>query len=240
MKTASLPSTELELDFAGTRLEAELTVPAHAVGLIIFAHGSGSSRHTYRNCDVAARLQSLGFATLLFNLLTRAEEAQECIEPRLCYDVPFLAQRLMLVARTLHEHPDTRGLRIGLFGGSSGATAALLAAADLPELIDAVVLRGGRPDLAGDALQRTLAPTLLIVGGWDDATLQGNRAALAQMRCEKQLEVIPHATHRFIESGAIARVAELAASWFQTHLAQPRGSAPTHQVTPTASSLVSP
>jgi len=218
MKTDLGPGTELELDLRGVRLEAELTIPAAARGLVIFAHGSGSTRHTYRNCDVAAHLQAVGFATFLFNLLTRAEEAQECIEPRLRHDVPFLARRLIATIRWLQQRPETRGLRLGLFGASTGATAAIHVAAELPEVIDAVVSRGGRPDLTGDALRRTLAPTLLLVGGWDDAGLQGNRAAFAAMQCEKHLEVIPHATHRFEEPGAIPRVADLAAGWFQTHL----------------------
>lgn len=240
MSTAILNTTELDLDLSGARLEAEFSLPQNPRGFVIFAHGSGSSRHTYRNCDVAGHLQSVGFATLLFNLLTRAEEAQECIEPRLHYDVPFLARRLVLAVRSLQQHPATQGLRFGLFGGSTGATAAIIAAAQMPELIDAVVSRGGRPDLAGEALRRTLAPTLLLVGGWDDATLQANRAALSLLRCEKRLEVIPRATHRFIEPGAISRVAELAAAWFQTHLARPPLSSRANVVTPTHHSLSSP
>jgi dienelactone hydrolase len=189
---------------------------------VIFAHGSGSTRHTYRNCDVATHLQSVGFATLLFNLLTRAEEAQECIEPRLRHDIPLLARRVVATAHWLRRRPEVQDLRIGLFGASTGATAAILAAAELRGTIEAIVSRGGRPDLAGGALERTLAPTLLVVGEWDDAVLHGNREALTAMRCEKLLEVIPHATHRFEEPGAITRVADLAADWFGRHLAGSR------------------
>lgn len=221
MKTANSITTELELELADACLEAELIVPDGAHGVILFAHGSGSTRHTYRNCDVAAHLRSLGFATFLFNLLSRSEEAQECIEPRLRYDVPLLAQRLIAAARWLRRQSATRGLRRGIFGASTGATAAIIAAAELPETIDAVVSRGGRPDLTGAALRQALAPTLLVVGGWDDAALQGNREALAIMRCEKHLEVIPNATHRFEEPGAIAHVAALAGDWFAQHLAPP-------------------
>lgn len=225
MNTATSTTTDFDLELRDIRLEAELTLPMRPRGLVLFAHGSGSTRHTYRNCDVAAHLQSAGFATFLFNLLTRSEEAQECIEPRLRDDVQLLAERLIAAARWLQGRPETRELRVGLFGASTGATAAIIAAAELPETIDAVVSRGGRPDLTGDALRRTLAPTLLLVGGWDDATLHGNREAFAVMRCEKHLEVIPHATHRFEEHGAIPRVAELAADWFGSHLA--RGLPPT-------------
>lgn len=218
VKTENYIATELELELADVCLEAELIVPDRARGLVLFAHGSGSTRHTYRNCDVAAHLRSLGYATFLFNLLSRSEEALECIEPRLRFDVPLLADRLIGVTKWLRQHPGTRELRCGLFGASTGATAAILAAAELPELIDAVVSRGGRPDLTGEALRRTLAPTLLVVGAWDDATLHGNREAIAVMRCEKHLAVIPNATHRFEEPGAIARVADLAADWFGRHL----------------------
>ncbi len=221
MNSANSTATELELELADTCLEAELTIPDRARGLVLFAHGSGSTRHTYRNCDVAAHLRSLGFATLLFNLLSRCEEAQECIEPRLRYDVPLLARRLIAVARWLQQQSDTRELRCGVFGASTGATAAIIAAAELPEIVDALVARGGRPDLTGAALRQTFAPTLLLVGGWDDAALHGNREALAIMRCEKHLEVIPNATHRFEEPGAIARVADLAGDWFARHLAPP-------------------
>lgn len=235
MNSATCTANELELELRDIRLEAELIVPARARGVVLFVHGSGSTRHTYRNCDVAAHLQSAGFATLLFNLLTRSEEAVECIEPRLRFDVPLLASRLIATTRWLQRRPEVHGLRVGLFGASTGATAAIMTAAELPEIVDAVVSRGGRPDLAGDALERTLAPTLLLVGGWDDATLQGNREAFALMRCEKHLEVIPRATHRFEEHGALSRVADLAADWFSTHLARPRQStAETARCVPTS------
>lgn len=211
---------ELEIDVGrGVHLEAELTLPWSVHGLVIFAHGSGSSRHTYRNADVAARLQADGFGTLLFNLLTRAEEAQECLEPRRQHDIPFLANRLVAVAHWARCWADTRHLPFGLFGADSGGAAAIMTAAQIPDQIDAVVSRGGRPDLAADGLRRTLAPTLLLVGGWDDATLQANREALSVLRCEKRLEIVREATHRFDEPGAIARVADFAGAWFQQHLA---------------------
>jgi dienelactone hydrolase len=219
--TLSSNLTDLILDIDDVRLEADLSIPPNASGLVVFAHGSGSSRHHYRHGDVAAHLQSAGFATLLFNLLSRWEDAQEAIEPRLRFDVPLLSRRLIAVTRWAHAQPELRDLRLGYFGASTGATAALIAAAELPEIVDAVVSRGGRPDLAGGTKARVLAPTLLLVGGWDDVVLEANREAFAALRCEKHLEIIPHATHRFEEPGALRRVAQLADDWFRTHLARP-------------------
>lgn len=168
------PDICLEID--KVRLEADLTIPAGAVGLVIFAHGCGSTRHTYRNCDVAAHLQTRGFGTLLFDLLSRAEDAQECIERRRRHDITLLSRRLIAATEWIHSLPQARGLRLGFFGANTGATAALVAAAELPGLIEAVVARGGRPDHAGAAtLARIAAPTLLLVGGWDDAVREANR-----------------------------------------------------------------
>lgn len=218
---ALLP-TDLVIDIDNVRLEADLQVPENAAGLVVFAHGSGSTRHGYRNSDVAAHLQSVGFGTLLFDLLSRSENALECHEPRLRSDIALLSRRLIAMARWAHAQPEARNLRLGYFGADTGATAALIAAAELPEIVDAVVSRGGRPDLAGDARTRVLAPTLLLVGGWDDVVLEANLESLAVLRCEKHLEIIPRSTHRFEEPGALHRVAQLADDWFRAHLARPK------------------
>lgn len=218
----SLLTTDLVLDIDDVRLEADLQIPERAEGLVVFAHGSGSTRHGYRNYDVAAHLQSVGFGTLLFDLLSRSENAQECIEPRRRTDIALLSRRLIAVTRWVHAQAEARDLRLGYFGANTGATAALVAAAELPEIVDAVVSRGGRPDLAGDVRTRVLAPTLLLVGGWDDVVLEANRESLAILRCEKHLEIIPRSTHRFEEPGALHRVAQLADEWFRAHLARPR------------------
>lgn len=218
----SLLTTDLVLEIDEVRLEADLHIPEHAEGLVIFVHGSGSTRHGYRNCDVAAHLQSAGFGTLLFDLLSRAETAQEYIEPRRHADIALLSSRLIAVTRWVHAQTEARDLRLGYFGANTGATAALVAATELPEIVDAVVSRGGRPDLAGDVRARVLAPTLLLVGGWDDVVLEANRESLAILRCEKHLEVIPRSTHRFEEPGALRRVAQLADDWFRAHLARPK------------------
>jgi putative phosphoribosyl transferase len=200
-------------------LARTLNVPKTALGLVVFAHGSGSSRLSPRNSLVAQALNSRGFATLLFDLLTPQEEADRAN----VFDISLLAERLVYVVGWL----DGKGgsiaeLPTGLFGASTGAAAALVAAARLPKRIRAVVSRGGRPDLAGDALPMVQAPTLLIVGGADYRVIELNKEALRHMRAPKALEIVPGATHLFSEPGAMDAVIEKAARWFERHLAQPR------------------
>jgi dienelactone hydrolase len=199
-------------------LEGNLNVPEGAGAVILFAHGSGSGRHSPRNRHVARVLNEAKLATLLIDLLTSQEEEIDRHTARLRFDIDLLARRLMHATDWLTCQPDTRHLRIGYFGASTGAAAALLAAAELPDLVGAVVSRGGRPDLAGPALPRVRAPTLLIVGGNDVQVIELNRAALAQLRCEKQLVIIPGATHLFEEPGALEQVARLAREWFLRYL----------------------
>ncbi|MBS3933439.1 MAG: dienelactone hydrolase family protein [Truepera sp.] len=198
------------------RLSGSLALPPGATGLVLFAHGSGSSRHSPRNRFVAERLNSERLATLLIDLLHPAEDRGD---PQARFDIPLLAERLLAVMDWLQPQPDIRPLPLGLFGASTGAAAALDAAAQSDE-IKAVVSRGGRPDLAAD-LTAVRAPTLLIVGAADPVVLELNRAALAAMRCEKALTVIPGAGHLFEEQGALEQVAALASDWFRQHLALP-------------------
>ena len=202
----------------GVTLEGNLYVDAHAQGVVLFAHGSGSSRHSPRNRFVAQVLQRAGLGTLLMDLLTREEEAIDLQTRQLRFDIELLARRLVGAVDWLASDAATRELRVGCFGSSTGAAAALIAAAERPEKVGAVVSRGGRPDLAGDALPRVQAPTLMIVGGNDSVVLQLNRDALAQMGAVKKLEIVPGATHLFEEPGALERVAELAAGWFRQNL----------------------
>lgn len=189
-------------------MEGDLSVPAAATGVVVFAHGSGSSRHSPRNRYVADILNEASLGTLLIDLL-KAEEDQDRR-----FDIPFLAQRLVAITLWLREQSQATNLKIGYFGASTGAGAALVAAAELPRLIHAVVSRGGRPDLAGDALERVVAPTLAIVGGNDAVVLELNRQALARMNCAKALHVIPGASHLFEEAGALEEVGMLARDWF--------------------------
>ena len=201
-------------------LEGNLNLPEGARGIVLFAHGSGSSRHSPRNRYVAQLLNQASFATLLVDLLTAEEEAIDLRTAQLRFDIGFLAERLAGVTDWLVRHPDTQPLQIGYFGASTGAAAALVAAAERPAAIGAVVSRGGRPDLAGPYLPRVRAPTLLIVGGNDFQVIELNRAAFAQLRCEKELAIVPGATHLFEEPGALDQVAQLAREWFQQYLAQ--------------------
>ncbi|RFC77617.1 phosphoribosyltransferase family protein [Streptomyces sp. AcE210] len=203
-------TTGVEVEAGGVRLAGDLARPEGAAGLVMFAHGSGSSRHSPRNRAVAEVLQEAGLGTLLFDLLTPAEEADRDN----VFDIGTLAGRLAGATRWLR---DRESAPIGYFGASTGAAAALRAAADDPD-IGAVVSRGGRPDLAGPRLDDVRAPTLLIVGGADVMVLDLNRAAQAQLRCENRLEIVPGATHLFEEPGALDRVADLARQWFTTHL----------------------
>lgn len=195
-------------------LQGDLAVPARARGLVLFAHGSGSSRLSERNRWVARALQRQGLATLLFDLLT----PDEAKDRRKVFDIVLLGQRVQEALRWVRQREDISGLPVCLFGASTGAAAALVAAADRPQDIAAVVSRGGRPDLAQGHLHRVQAPTLLIVGGDDVDVLELNQWALGQLRCTKRLEVVPGATHLFEEPGALESVAALAAEWFLTHL----------------------
>lgn len=199
-------------------LEGNLSLPEGAGGVVLFAHGSGSSRHSPRNRHVARLLNEAKLATLLVDLLTADEEAIDLRTGHLRFDIGLLAERLVGTTDWLTQHPDTRHLRVGYFGASTGASAALVAEVERPHVVDAVVSRGGRPDLAGPALAHVRAPTLLIVGGNDHAVIALNREALAQLRCEKRLVIVPGATHLFEEPGALDEVARLAREWFERHL----------------------
>jgi putative phosphoribosyl transferase len=199
-------------------LEGNLRLPERAGGVVLFAHGSGSSRHSPRNRYVARMLNEANLATLLLDLLTPEEEAVDARTAHLRFDIGLLTERLIGATDWLTKHPDTRHLRVGYFGASTGAGAALVAAAERPDAVGAVVSRGGRPDLAGQALARVRAPTLLIVGGDDLQVIQLNRVAFAQLVCEKQLVLVPGATHLFEEPGALDEVARLAREWFERYL----------------------
>jgi putative phosphoribosyl transferase len=199
-------------------LEGNLTIPAGAQGIVLFAHGSGSSRHSPRNRFVASALQAGGLATLLIDLLTADEETIDLRIRQLRFDIDLLADRLVGATDWLAQQPDTRALRVGYFGASTGGGAALVAAAQRPDAVGAVVSRGGRPDLAGPALGHVRAPTLLIVGGYDTPVIYMNEDALAQMRCEKRLEIVPRASHLFEEPGTLEQVAKLAREWFSHYL----------------------
>jgi dienelactone hydrolase len=199
-------------------LEGELGVPQNANGLVLFAHGSGSSRHSPRNRYVAAMLQRAGLATLLFDLLSQQEEDSEAFTRHLRFDIPFLARRLREAALWVLGMPEMKDKKAGFFGSSTGAGAALVAAAELGDTIAAVVSRGGRPDLAGEALGRVSAPTLLIVGGNDLSVFSLNEAAMDRLNCEKALRIVPCATHLFEEPGALEKVARMASDWFSNHL----------------------
>ena len=200
---------------AGTvELPGELTVPPGALGAVVFAHGSGSSRLSPRNRQVARALHQSHLATLLFDLLT----PEEAFDRRNVFDIPLLAGRLGAARRWLRRQPEVAGLSVGCFGASTGAAAALWAAAEPGARISAIVSHGGRPDLAGERLSLVRAPTLLVVGGADEVVLELNREAFAQLRCEADLAVVPGATHLFEEPGALERVSELAAAWFSEWL----------------------
>jgi putative phosphoribosyl transferase len=204
----------------GAKLQGNLNIPPGARGLVLFAHGSGSSRHSPRNRYVASALREGGLATLLMDLLTPPEEAIDLQTRQLRFDIDLLAERLVAATDWLRENPDTRDLKLGYFGASTGAGAALVAAARRPDAIGAVVSRGGRPDLASSALPMVRAPTLLIVGGDDLAVIGMNREALNALHVEKQLQIVARATHLFEEPGALEQVARLARAWFARHLGQ--------------------
>jgi dienelactone hydrolase len=199
-------------------LEGNLTIPDNPGGVVLFAHGSGSSRHSPRNQYVAQVLQEAGFATLLIDLLTLKEEEEDQYTAHLRFDIDLLSQRVIGATNWLTVNPSTAKLKIGYFGASTGAAAALVAAAERPFAIGAVVSRGGRPDLARSALTKVQAPTLLIVGGRDTQVIELNRMAFSLLECEKQIEIVPGATHLFQEPGALEKVAQLASDWFKRYL----------------------
>jgi putative phosphoribosyl transferase len=199
-------------------LDGSLCVPDNAPGLVVFAHGSGSSRLSPRNMFVARTLRKAGLGTLLFDLLTADEERIDLVTAELRFDVSLLAARLINATDWLVKKPEAKGLKIGYFGSSTGAAAALIAAAERAELVGAVVSRGGRPDLAEEALPLVKAPTLLIVGGEDFQVIELNREAQEQLKAKNDLAIVPGATHLFEEPGALEKVADLAAGWFVKYL----------------------
>ena len=211
MTNARIPAGRVVLD-------GNLTIGDYAKGLILFAHGSGSSRHSPRNQFVARTLNDAGLGTLLFDLLTPDEESVDLYTRQHRFDISLLAERLVFATKWARERKETSNLSIGYFGSSTGGGAALVAATKMPNEVAAVVSRGGRPDLAGEALPNVKAPTLLIVGGKDDVVIELNEQARAQMNCECKVEIVPGATHLFEETGALERVAQLASAWFVSHL----------------------
>jgi dienelactone hydrolase len=207
----------VQIPFGSLQLDGDLHVPPGAHGIVLFAHGSGSSRFSPRNRQVAGVLREGGLATLLMDLLTREEERIDEMTRHLRFDIALLGERLVAATDWLRTQPGTRDLRIGYFGASTGAAAALIAAAERPDAVAAVVSRGGRPDLASERLADVHAPTLLIVGGRDEPVIDMNREALALLRVEKRLEIVPGATHLFEEPGTLEQVARLARDWFAGH-----------------------
>jgi putative phosphoribosyl transferase len=209
---------EVQIQAGRAILSGTLHLPKRAGALVLFAHGSGSSRHSPRNQFVARTLNDAGLATLLFDLLTQEEEAIDMQTRELRFNIHLLAERLVHATKWAKQQEQTGELRIGYFGSSTGGAAALVASVDIPQDVGAVVSRGGRPDLAGDALPRIQAPTLLIVGGNDDTVIELNEMVRDQMHCKVKLEIIPGATHLFEEPGALEQVAKLASDWFVDHL----------------------
>jgi putative phosphoribosyl transferase len=209
---------EAQIQAGRAVLPGNLHLPEGAGALVLFAHGSGSSRHSPRNQFVARTLNDAGLGTLLFDLLTQEEEAFDMQTREHRFNINLLAERLVHATKWAKQQPQTRDLRIGYFGSSTGGAAALVAAVDVPQDVGAVVSRGGRPDLAGEALPKVQAPTLLIVGGNDDIVIELNEQARDRMHCEVKLEIIPGATHLFEEPGTLEKVAKLASDWFSLHL----------------------
>lgn len=218
MSTHMISHGEVTVEVPEGVLGATLVVPSAAQGLVIFAHGSGSSRFSPRNRLVAQELNEARFATLLMDLLTQGEERRDELTAELRFDIGFLAHRLRAATEWTKQRFAHDALPIGYFGASTGAAAALVAAAGAGDGIRAIVSRGGRPDLAGDALPRVTAPTLLIVGGEDRLVIGMNQQAQARLRCKTELVIVPGATHLFEEAGALERVAELASAWFSKYL----------------------
>lgn len=216
--TESGHTTPVRVPIGDQSLNGDLGIPPRAHGIVVFAHGSGSSRHSSRNQYVARALERRDLATLLIDLLTPEEESIDDRTAQYRFDIPMLAQRLVTIVDWLRDRKETASLPIGLFGASTGGGAALMAAADRPHEIAAVVSRGGRPDLAGPSMAKVTTPTLLIVGGLDAPVIQMNRDAMRQMGGEVTLEIVAGATHLFEEPGTLERVAELAGDWFARHL----------------------
>jgi pimeloyl-ACP methyl ester carboxylesterase len=208
----------VQVPIGAISLEGNVNLPAAPCGVVLFAHGSGSSRHSPRNRFVASALNQRHIATLLIDLLTPDEDAIDRRTRKLRFDIPLLAERLLGATDWLSQHPDTSRLALGYFGASTGAAAALIAAAKKPDTVQAVVSRGGRADMADDALPRVQVPTLLIVGERDLQVLSLNEQALAQLQATKRLAIVPHATHLFEEPGALESVADLAGDWFAEYL----------------------
>jgi pimeloyl-ACP methyl ester carboxylesterase len=216
--TEAARAISVHVPVGGSSLEGDLVVPAGALGIVLFAHGSGSSRFSTRNQFVARALKGRRLATLLIDLLTSGEEVLDAYSAQYRFDIPMLASRLIGIVDWLKAQPLTAGLPVGLFGASTGGGAALIAAADRPADIRAVVSRGGRPDLAGVALRRVAAPTLLIVGSRDEPVIEMNHTAMKQMTSHVTLEIVPGASHLFEEPGTLEQVADLAAGWFEHYL----------------------
>jgi pimeloyl-ACP methyl ester carboxylesterase len=210
----------VRIPYDGISLEADLALPIKPVGIVLFAHGSGSSRFSPRNLAVARDLQDAGFATLLLDLLTVEEERAEARTGHFRFDIEMLALRLAAATDWARTQPELRGLPVGYFGASTGAAAAIVAAARLPGMVGAIVSRGGRPDLARSALIDVRAPTLLIVGALDTVVIDLNHEALRRLRCPARLKIVPHASHLFEEPGTLEQVSLLARHWFDEHLAR--------------------
>lgn len=208
---------ELLIPVTGVNLVAFLTIPEKAQGLVLFVHGSGSSRHSIRNESMAKQIEEAGMATLLFDLLTEEEDKWDAINHELRFNIPLLSERLIEVTEWLSTYKETQGLAIGYFGASTGASAALVAASLMNKRVKAIVSRGGRPDLAGSRLGRVEAATLLIVGGADYGVIELNEKALQNLHCQKKLEIVANATHLFEEAGALKEVGDLASKWFYQH-----------------------
>ena len=220
---ADAGNTSVHIIVGNVTLDGELKLPMNAPGVVLFAHGSGSSRNSPRNQYVAGVIRETGMGTLLFDLLTRDEEQQDAESGALRFDIALLAKRLVGATRWLEKQPETRGLKIGYFGASTGGGAALVAAAELGDRVAAVVSRGGRPDLAGDALPDVKSPTLLVVGGYDEMVIGLNDEAYAKLCCERDFRIVPGATHLFEEPGKLEQVAQISAAWFRQHLGSSRG-----------------
>ena len=214
-----MPVKAARISAGSVTLEGNLSLPDHAIALVLFAHGSGSSRHSPRNQFVARTLNNAGLATLLFDLLTSEEESIDARTAEFRFNLGLLAERLVHATKWAKQQEQIRDLLIGYFGSSTGGGAALVAAAEIQQDVVAVVSRGGRPDLAAEALPKVQAPTLLIVGGNDDVVIELNEQARDRMSCEVKLEIVPGATHLFEEPGALEQVANLASDWFVAHLA---------------------
>jgi len=210
--------SSIKIPVPGAVLNGDLTIPGGAQAIILFAHGSGSGRKSPRNRYVAGVLQKSGFATLLLDLLTPEEEEEDMLTGGYRFNINLLSRRLMIAANFIKKNAKTKKMNIGYFGASTGAAAALVAAAEDPDIVYAITSRGGRPDMAEDALFKVKAPTLLIVGGEDYEVIEINKYALKRLKSEKKLMIVPGATHLFEEPGALEEVSRLAADWFAEHI----------------------